>query len=196
MRRTSQDQSSLFLLHGSRPSSPAGANYVFETAISGARTRPRGPLVDLELNRRRRGAERMADALSREVAGPESTFFAEQPALEALVSHVMPALLSTRRAARTLRIWSVGCGTGQPAYSLAIALQERCPELSHWNVAIVASDTNADLLAHARCGIYSDYEVQRGMPLARSLTILWDYHWILGKGLLMTFELTFVSIDR
>ena len=32
------------------------------------------------------------------------------------------------------------------------------------------------------------------MPLARSLTILWDYHWILGKGLLMTFELTFVSM--
>ncbi len=84
-----------------------------------------------------------------------------------MVSHVMPALLPTRRAARTLRIWSVGCGTGQPTYSLAIALHERCPELTHWNVAIVASDVNADVIARARCGIYSDYEVQRGMPLER-----------------------------
>jgi chemotaxis protein methyltransferase CheR len=167
MRRSSQDQSSLFLLHGSRSSSPAGDDYVFETGVPGAQQRPRRALVDLGFKGRCRGGERMADALSRAVTGPESMFFAEQQTLEALVSHVMPALLATRRAARTLRIWSVGCGTGQPTYSLAIALHERCPELSRWNVEIVASDTSGDLLARARCGIYSDYEVQRGMSLER-----------------------------
>jgi chemotaxis protein methyltransferase CheR len=167
MRRSSQDQSSLlFLLHGSRSSSPAGADYVFETAIRDDRKRPRGALLEFGI-KQHRGGERMADALSRAVTGPESTFFAEQQALEALLSDVMPALLSTRRATRTLRIWSVGCGTGQPTYSLAIALHERCPELCHWNVTILASDLNADVLAHARCGIYSDYEVQRGVSLKR-----------------------------
>jgi chemotaxis protein methyltransferase CheR len=109
----------------------------------------------------------MANALSRAATEPESTFFAEQQALGAMVSHAMPALLRTRRAARTLRIWSVGCGTGQPTYSLAIALHERFPELSHWNMTIAASDVNADVLARARRGIYSDYEVQRGMTLER-----------------------------
>jgi len=167
MRRSSQDQLSLFLLHGSRSSSSAGAAYVFETGVPDARKRPRGALVDIGIKRRRRGEERMADALNRAVTGAESTFFAEQKALEALVSHVTPAILLSRRAARTLRIWSVGCGTGQPTYSLAIALHERCPELNRCNVEIVASDMNADLLARARCGIYSDYEVQRGMSLKR-----------------------------
>jgi chemotaxis protein methyltransferase CheR len=166
MRRSSQDQSSLFLLHGSRSSSPAGADYVFETAIRDDRKRPRGALLEFGI-KQRRGGERMADALSRAVTGPESTFFAEQQALEALLSDVMPALLSTRRATRTLRIWSVGCGTGQPTYSLAIALHERCPELCHWNVTILAWDLNADVLARARCGIYSGYEVQRGVSLKR-----------------------------
>lgn len=149
MRRSSQDQSSLFLLHGSRSSSPAGADYVFETAVRDDRKRPRGALVEFGIKQRRRGGERMVDALSHAVTGPESTFFAEQQALEALVSDVMPALLSTRRATRTLRIWSVGCGTGQPTCSLAIALHERCPELCHWNVTILASDLNADVLARA-----------------------------------------------
>ncbi len=166
MPRTSQDQSSLFLLHGLRSS--ADGDYVLETAVQTPAQEPRGAaLFDLGIRRRLLGRERLADALNRAVTVPESRFFAEQSALDALVSLVMPALLTASRAARTLRIWSVGCGTGQPTQSLAMALSERHPELLNWNVAIVASDANADVLARARRGIYSDYEVQRGMPLER-----------------------------
>ncbi|HET6326973.1 MAG TPA: CheR family methyltransferase [Planctomycetaceae bacterium] len=106
----------------------------------------------------------LASAVNQALAPEKSTFFEEVDNLAALITHVLPALIASRRYAQTLRFWSVNCATGQQTYSLAIALAELCPELANWNVEIVASDGDARALERARLGIYAPSEVQRGLP--------------------------------
>ena len=70
-----------------------------------------------------------------------------------------------RERAGRLRIWSAGCGTGQEAYSLAIALTEAREPPVH--VEIVASDLCERRLERAQAGLYSQFEVQRGLTAHR-----------------------------
>jgi chemotaxis protein methyltransferase CheR len=105
----------------------------------------------------------LASAVNQALAPEKSTFFEEVDNLAALITHVLPALIASRRYAQTLTFWSVNCATGQQTYSLAIALAELCPQLANWNVEIVASDGDARVLERARLGIYASSEVQCGL---------------------------------
>jgi chemotaxis protein methyltransferase CheR len=64
-------------------------------------------------------------------------------------------MIEKNRAARTLRIWSAGCSTGEEPYSLAILLREKFPQLAEWDVSILATDINKRSLARAREGLFS-----------------------------------------
>jgi chemotaxis protein methyltransferase CheR len=106
----------------------------------------------------------LAAAVSRATSARETTFFVDVPSLTSLICFALPALLSSRRYSPKLRIWSVGCATGQGTYSLAMTLAELCPGMGQWNIEIVASDADATSLWRARRGIYAPREVQRGLP--------------------------------
>ena len=73
--------------------------------------------------------------------------------------------IERRAAARSLRIWSAACSTGQEPYSLAMMLKDNFPILTGWKVEIVATDLSPSVLERARQGIYSTFEVQRGLPI-------------------------------
>lgn len=107
----------------------------------------------------------LADAVSRPLDASDTAFLTERQALESLSRHVLPALMARRRCSKKLKLWSAGCGTGRATYSLALALAELCPALSSWEVEIVASDADSAALTRARRGVYSSYDVQRGLPL-------------------------------
>ena len=66
---------------------------------------------------------------------------------------------------RTLRIWSAACSTGQEPYSLAMMMKDNFPILAGWKVEIVATDLSPTVLDRAREGLYSTFEVQRGLPI-------------------------------
>jgi chemotaxis protein methyltransferase CheR len=103
-------------------------------------------------------------AVDEVMIGEGASFFADLQALASLVCHVVPVVMARRSDSQTIRIWSAGCSTGQPTYSLVMTLSELCPALSNWNVQIVASDPDGDALARAKRGIFGASEAQRGLP--------------------------------
>jgi chemotaxis protein methyltransferase CheR len=93
----------------------------------------------------------------------ETMFFRDRAFFDALVQHIVPALVRRATGDKTLRICCAGVSTGQEAYSLAMLLQEFFPQLSDWDVYIQATDISAAALERARKGIYSSTEVERGL---------------------------------
>lgn len=95
----------------------------------------------------------------------ETLFFRDQRPFEQIRDSILPQLMRTNADRRRIRIWSAACSTGQEPYSLAMMLAEMAAELRGWSVEILATDLCRRVLDRARSGIYSQFEVQRGMPI-------------------------------
>lgn len=95
----------------------------------------------------------------------ESSFFRDQKPFDQFKQVVLPKLLETRATRRAIRIWSAASSSGQEAYSLAIILAEMGARFSGWKIEIVGTDLSSEMVERSRSGIYSQFEVQRGMPV-------------------------------
>jgi chemotaxis protein methyltransferase CheR len=95
----------------------------------------------------------------------ETSFFRDFFPFEALRQEVIPEIMAKRRSgSRTLNIWSAGCSSGQEPYSMAMMLRKTFPELVTWNTRILASDVSFGMLEKSKAGVYSQTEVNRGLP--------------------------------
>ncbi len=124
-----------------------------------------GNLGELVVALKRGGAEALMIAVVEAMMTNETFFFRDKTPFEHFRSTVMPALLAARRATRSIRIWCAAASTGQEPYSLAMCLKEMERELAGWRIEIVATDLSNEVLEKARRGIYSQFEVQRGLPI-------------------------------
>ena len=95
----------------------------------------------------------------------ESFFFRDNKPFDQFKSFVLPQLLKSRAAAQAMRIWCAACSSGQEAYSLAMILAEEKAKLPGWTIEIVGTDLSTEILEKAQAGIYSQFEVQRGLPM-------------------------------
>jgi chemotaxis protein methyltransferase CheR len=95
----------------------------------------------------------------------ESFFFRDGKPFEQFKQVVLPRLLQARAAQKTVRIWSAACSTGQEPYTLAMILKEEAAKLAGWRFEIVGTDLSREALDRARLGAYSQFEVQRGLPI-------------------------------
>jgi chemotaxis protein methyltransferase CheR len=95
----------------------------------------------------------------------ETFFFRDKVPFENFRTAILPALLAARRATRRIRIWSAASSTGQEPYSLAMTIKELEGTLAGWRFEIVATDLVSSILEKAQAGIYSQFEVQRGLPI-------------------------------
>ncbi len=95
----------------------------------------------------------------------ESFFFRDQKPFEQFSEMVLPHLLEARATKRAFRVWSAACSSGQEPYTLAMLLKEHEEKLAGWNVEIVATDLSTEILDKAKEGLYSQFEVQRGLPI-------------------------------
>jgi len=92
-----------------------------------------------------------------------TSFFREAHHFDYLTQTLIPEILATPGRERTIRIWSCACSTGAEPYTLAIVLRDALDGHPDWDVKILASDINTEVLAYAERGIYSAEEV-RGVP--------------------------------
>jgi len=95
----------------------------------------------------------------------ETFFFRDRIPFDHFRESIMPALVSARAREKRIRIWCAAASTGQEPYTLAICLKEMGKMLAGWQVEIVATDISIEALEKAKSGIYSQFEVQRGLPI-------------------------------
>jgi chemotaxis protein methyltransferase CheR len=114
--------------------------------------------------------QRPEEALLRDVTEAmttnESFFFRDTKPFEQFRTLVLPSLMANRGAGRSIRIWSAACSSGQEPYSLAMILSEEGAKLNGWRIEIVATDLSSEILTRAQEGLYTQFEVQRGLPIA------------------------------
>ena len=116
-------------------------------------------------------AERMRanSTLEREIVEAmttnESLFFRDTKPFDALRQRVLPRLHAARAPGTRLRIWSAAASTGQEAYSIAMVLSEIALSLGDRKIDILGTDIARDALKRGREGVYSQFEIQRGLPM-------------------------------
>lgn len=127
--------------------------------------------VNQLINRSRAGGALELQRQVVEAMAINETFFFRDPLLEqCLCEKMLPDLIARRSNIKTLRIWCAACSTGQEAYSVAMLIRERYPQLNDWNIQFVASDFSRPALSKAREGIYGINEVNRGLPAKMLMT--------------------------
>jgi len=95
----------------------------------------------------------------------ESFFFRDNTPFDLFKNHVLPAMEKSRGGQKRLRIWCAAASTGQEPYSLAILLRENWMKWQNWKIEIVGTDICTQVLDKAKAGKYSQFEVQRGLPI-------------------------------
>ena len=92
-----------------------------------------------------------------------TSFFREEHHFEYLKNELLPKLMKIRDGERTIRIWSAGCSSGEEPYSIAMTVRDVIPASSGWDVRILATDLDTNVLHHASQGIYSEDRLN-GVP--------------------------------
>ncbi len=111
------------------------------------------------------GAEpRLAQAAAEALVDPDTAFFRDRAPFSQFRDLLLPAM-ARARGGQAVRVWSAGCGSGQEPYSLAIAAEQAEDAHSGLSVDITASDFSEAALEKGRAGLYTHFEVQRGLPI-------------------------------
>jgi len=114
---------------------------------------------------RRAPREDLLVAVTEAMTTNESFFFRDKTPFDQFTETMLPALLDARKAKKHLKIWCAACSTGQEPYSIAILLREAAAQLAGWRIDILGTDLAGNVLEKAKAGIYSQFEVQRGLPI-------------------------------
>ena len=111
----------------------------------------------------------LADQVVEALLNNETYFFRDRNPFDLLSRGALPLLAERRKATRRLSIWSAGCSTGQEAYSLAMLFAEDPVTWRGWTIDILASDVSISAIDRARAGVYTPFEVQRGLGVQQMI---------------------------
>ncbi len=163
----------------------ADKTYLLESRLAPLARKEGLPSIDdlIEVVRTRR-EERLVAQLVDVMTANETYFFRDRTPFVHLKEAVLPALANVRRGAR-IRIWCAACSTGQEAYSIAMMLDQNAMLTEGVPVEIVATDISDRSLEKARAGLYSQFEVQRGLPIQMLMNYFTqqDDHWRISERL-------------
>lgn len=156
----------VLLQHRSGLSLSVEKRYLVESRL-GMLCRRRGiaGISALVLQLRASPASELEAAVVEAMTTNETLFFRDRTPFDLFRDVILPEKLAANAQSRTLRIWCAAVSTGQEAYSLAMVLDEAADRLSGWTLEILGTDISVDVLERARQGLYSQFEVQRGLPI-------------------------------
>ena len=139
-------------------------SYLLETRLAPLLKREGARSLD-EIAARLRPGSALETDIVEAMTTNESSFFRDGKPFDLLRRSVLPRLHAARPAGRLLRIWSAAAANGQEAYSIAMVCADVAGTLAGRSVEIVATDIAREPLERARRGMYSQFEVQRGLPM-------------------------------
>ncbi|HEV2746595.1 MAG TPA: protein-glutamate O-methyltransferase CheR [Allosphingosinicella sp.] len=116
----------------------------------------------------------------------ETFFYRDRGSFDLLLRNVLPRFRTARAAQRRLRIWCAGCSTGQEAYSLAMHFAEDGGQWADWRIDLLGTDVSGSAIEAARSGLYSQFEVQRGLPVLQMIRWFEEepgHRWRIGSSL-------------
>lgn len=113
----------------------------------------------------RRRDETLARDVTEAMTTNESFFFRDQRPFDILRDTVLPQMMLSRAKQKSVRIWSAACSSGQEAYSIAMLIKETGAKFQGWKFDIIGTDISREMLEKAKAGLYSQFEVQRGLPV-------------------------------
>ncbi len=95
----------------------------------------------------------------------ESFFFRDKTPFDHFSNVMLPQMMEARRTQRKIRIWCAAASTGQEPYSLAMIIKDMGLKTSAYRFDIIGTDISREVLERAKAGTYSQFEVQRGLPI-------------------------------
>lgn len=110
---------------------------------------------------------KLADDVVEALLNNETYFFRDRAPFDMLRDSVLPALRETRGTRRQISIWCAGVSTGQEVYSLAMMFAEQRDVWAGWTVDLLGTDVSGSAISRAREGVYTQFEVQRGLPVVQ-----------------------------
>jgi chemotaxis protein methyltransferase CheR len=97
-----------------------------------------------------------------------TSFFRESHHFDYVRDHILGPRLNDPRASRRVRIWCAGCSSGEEPYSLAMTIRETIPDTGRWDIRILATDLDSEVLARGERGVYAADRVRDIAPSRRN----------------------------
>jgi len=104
-------------------------------------------------------------AATEAMTSTETSFFRDADVFDMFRQEILPRLAAARSTSQPIRIWSAACASGQEPFSLAMALDAETPKMGGAKVELFASDLSEACLEKAQSGLYTQFEIQRGLPV-------------------------------
>ncbi len=111
----------------------------------------------------------LADEVVEALLNNETYFYRDRIPFDLLLKGALPRLQQAREKEKRLSIWCAGCSTGQEVYSLAMSFAEAKLRWHGWTIDILGTDVSRTAIERARQGVYSQFEVQRGLPVMQMM---------------------------
>jgi chemotaxis protein methyltransferase CheR len=143
----------------------ADKQYLVESRLAPLARRAGLPGITELVQKIKSGADALTAETVEAMTTNETFFFRDKLPFDHLREALLPALLPARANRRLLRIWCAASSTGQEPYSIAMCLKEFGSALTGWRIEILATDLSQGVLEKSKAGIFSQFEVQRGLPI-------------------------------
>jgi chemotaxis protein methyltransferase CheR len=157
LRKILKDQSGLDL--------SADKQYLIESRLLPLARKAGMPGITELVQKMRSGSTVFIGQVVEAMTTNETFFFRDKVPFDHFREKIMPEIIKARASRKSVRIWCAAGSTGQEPYSLAMCLKEMGAALSGWRLEILATDLSQEVIEKSKAGIYSQFEVQRGLPI-------------------------------
>jgi chemotaxis protein methyltransferase CheR len=157
LRKSLKDSSGLYL--------SADKHYLIESRLLPLARKAGLPGISELVQKMKGGSTEIITQVIEAMTTNETFFFRDKVPFDHFRDAIMPEILQTRARRRSVRIWCAAGSTGQEPYSLAMCLKEMSAALTGWRVEILATDLSLEVIEKSKAGLYSQFEVQRGLPI-------------------------------